>query len=450
MVNRRERRRLQLAKTLIDSVLLQEKSRETRRDSRPPSRQEPPPERDRRTGNYSEWRSWDLATHPNFPERPRDVLTVREDDDPNVIARVFYKNNPDTEWVGLKFVGRNDYQLRVGGKYGIHRNGRPISVWVEGDADAEVQGIEVDGYGGTFVKNLVVDDLAVRKRKGAKACVEDRMASGKWWFRKWRPRQNVYEAKARTNYNGAKWALKPSDGVEQLVVVDSPRVIDPLLSAYPMWWEHYGYFTGVRRYWLVNSDISGGNRTGEQSNTPRAGNEEKWPWIAGDVSVVIDCNIEVGLEWDHDDGGSALTEWEQAVGSKGLFAGNTIKTRYGGISIAHQPGNAEQYDEYPLPHNLADEDGFVHLGEWWILDNKIHITEGTRGAISISSCRKATVAGNDIIHDGGNSLPIVVDGGFAIKSGAPRCDSGTIMIDQPGIDIGTYINGDYVIHSAYV
>lgn len=462
MVNKtRIANKLNRAKELIDHALVtlyEEDSVEPPIEpppvERPDDPEEPPveppvePPIEPPTGNYAEWRSWDIANAPAFPDRPQPFVMVGENDDPNELARLHYQLNPDDLWVRLVISGRNPHKLRVGGKYGIHRDGKPISVWIDGDIESEVQGIEVDSYGGTFVSELVVDDCAVRKSKGAKAPIEDRAASGNWWFRKFRPRQNYEEAVEHLNYEGAKWGIKPSDGIEQLVVVDSPRVIDPLLGTYPKFWEHYAYLTGVKRYWFVRTDMSGGNRTGFQSNTPRSGGGQ-WPWEAGDVSVTVDCNIEVGYQWSHSDGGGALTDWEQAAGSVGLFAGNTIRTRYGGITIAHQPGNASQYDAYPLPHNLADADGFVHQGEWWLLDNKIVITEGSRSAISVSSCRKATIAGNEIDHQGGNALPIIIDSGFSIKIGAPRCDPATITIDQPGITVGTYKDGDYVPHPSF-
>ena len=387
------------------------------------------------------------AEIPRFPAPPDEYISVLPTEDPNLVTRAYFERNPDRSAVRLRIRGINPNQIRAGGKYGIHREGRPVSVFLEGnDPDAEVQGIEVDSYGGTFVENLYVDDLAVRKRAGTKSPVEDRTASGNWWFRKFRPRQNVTEAVQGTNYNGAKWGMKPSDGVEQLVVVDSPRVIDPVLREYPKWWEHYCYLTGCRKYYFSKTDLSGCNRTGFQSNTPRAGD---WPWIAPEVDVVRDCLIEVGLEWNHNDGGSAITRWEQALGGNSWISHNTIKTRYGGISIAHQPPNAAQYDQYPTPHNLADDEGYTQQGYTFIINNSIWITEGTRNAISISSCRGAWIEGNSIRHDGGNGTPIVVDGGFAIKNSAPRCDPATIHINQPGITVGTYQDGSYVPHPAY-
>lgn len=397
------------------------------------------------------WRSWAPTRRPPWPSDDGGWrITVGPNDDPNALARMLFQDRPEVDTVTLNIHGVNPHTVRIGMKNGIYRDGNlPFSVFLRGSADSEIQGIDIGDTRGYCV-NLVVDDLAVRKPSGFKACIEDDGASGTWWLRKFRPRQNAEQARIYLeglpgdhNYGGAKWAIKPSDGVKRIVAVDCPRVKDPELGIYPQWWEHYGYLTAVKRYFFDNVDMSGGNRTGMQDNTPRAYDGQAWPWVECEEAVVINCHMEVGTMWSMNSGGKALTSWQMAAGSIGIYAGNTIVSKYGGIGLAYQPVDADQYKDWPTPHNFGDRDGFVHKGDWFILDNDIHVTEGGRSALSINGAHHAVVAGNKITHNGTGPL-IVVDSKTSLKNGAPRCLKTAIHIDQPGYDVMTYDGNTYV------
>lgn len=96
-------------------------------------------------GSY-DWREMAVAQRPEFPKHATPTLLVGGEN-PNTVARNFLKANPGSEWVTLSFIGVNPYQVRIGGKYEIHNEGRPIKVWVRGDSrragmaakDSEVQ-----------------------------------------------------------------------------------------------------------------------------------------------------------------------------------------------------------------------------------------------------------------------------------------------------------------------
>jgi hypothetical protein len=367
---------------------------------------------------------------PDFPQSFQ--LTVSQGQNINESLRSFYKDNRvgADEWVGVTVEGEGHGGLNLGGKYQVHNDGKPLNVYVRAreSGGAMIDGHKIEEYGGTFVAQI-------RKAKYERAAISDTGASGTVWYLDLRPLQNVEEAKASKNYEGGKWGFKPSDGHDTLVIRGTRYGRDEELGRPTRWFEHPVYETAARRIYVIDNQLKGGNRTPIQCNTPRAGT---WPQVSPEVVVIRGNDCETGAQWDHNDGG-AMIVWE----SNGIVVieDNTIVSRYGGIKIGHQPVEAKQYDDWPVPHNFqVSPQGHVHR-EAVVRNNRVTITEGTRTAIGIDSCLKARVSGNVVDHQGGGPT-YIVDGAFAYKGGAPKCAA----VEHDGEGILTYdpVSKNYV------
>ena len=367
--------------------------------------------------------------------------------------RYYYKTNRvgAEEWVDVEIRGGGHGPVDIGLKDAAHNDGLPLNVrlWTQDPGAAEIDGLCWGNYGGTFVASLVVENLDVRKAPGQRAAVSDisfngESCAGNVWLRSLRPLQNVAEALAGENYEGLKWGYKPSDGSDLLVISGSRHGVDSMLGEPTRIWEHPIYETGSKRIFIEDNDLRGGNRTPAQCNTPRAAvSPAPWPQVSPDTVVIRGNRCSTGLLWGHSDGG-AMIVWESS--GLVLIEENDVVSEYGGIAIGHQPTSAAQYHSkgYPYPHNFqVSPEGHTHK-EVIVRNNKVHILPGSsRAGISVSSALKATIEGNEILHEG-SGPDYVIDGGFAAKSGAPRCTD--VLIDAPADQVETYdpISGKYV------
>jgi hypothetical protein len=379
------------------------------------------------------------AQRPETPERPSGHrLRVRGGEAITPAIRSYYKANAvgADEWLHVVVEGAQHGELVLGSKYQAHNDGRPLNVYVEafdGPGSAMIDGTRLASYAGTRVENLVMDGLDIRKAPGAKSPWWDDSTNGRVWLLNLRPMQNVSEALAGSNYHGGKWGYKPSDGTDFLFVQGTRHGRDPELGRNTRWFEHPIYVTGDGETWLLDNDFMGGNRTSIHMNTPRAG---YWAQRVRNPCVIMNNNCEVGMEWGHDDGGSCITVWESR--DKCLVAENAILSRYGGIAIAHQPTDAEQYSQYPTPHNFALPSGHVHQ-EPLVYGNRIDTRTGTRGCMSVSSAQRAEVVGNVIQHH--DNMHLIIDTKFSVERGAPPC--GRVIYDMDDDNVWHWDGSSY-------
>ena len=374
---------------------------------------------------------------PDIPQAHR--MEVGQGVNINEAVRAYYESATvgADEWIDVLVHGDGHGGLNLGGKYKVHNGGKPLNLYVrcESPGSALLDGHKIENYGGTYVAGHVCQGLDVRKAKYERAAVSDTGASGQLWYLDMRPMQNVAEALAGINYMGGKWGFKPSDGQEDLVIMGTRYGQDDEIGRLTRWWEHPLYETGARRIYVIGNELRGGNRTPGQFNTPRAGT---WPQVSPEVVVIRGNYMETGSQWDHNDGGSLIV-WE----SNGIVVieDNDITSRYGGIKIGHQPEDADQYDDWPTPHNFqVSTEGHVHR-KAIVRNNAVRITEGSRTGIGVDSCLDALVEGNTVIHEGGGP-EFIIDGGFAAKRGAPRCKK--VVHDFANPMTYDRVNGGYV------
>lgn len=387
----------------------------------PPPQNDEPDEPPPPTFGLPEW-----YYDPGMPEtKEAHNVVVDPDEDPTKVIRAFYKDNDvgPSEWVSALIHEVNPHSLIVGAKDGVHNNGRPIRLEVLGNAaSAELQGIQVGSDHGTFVEDLVIDDVSLRNPKFWKAPLWDSGPSGNWWISDCRFYQNLEDSQTGANYDGGKWAIKPDLSPRSFYMADCPESIDPITGNRARWFEHNLYASGIGALFVLRNQLLGANRTAMQSRTPNA---KGHPKVISGPCFIVGNTCEAGFDHDYKNGGSAITLWESREGT--LIANNVIRSKYGGIAIAHQPQSQPQYAAYPEPHNLALPSGHTHSRPY-VLNNEIDTTEGDRSCIEVSSALSAEVFGNECKHH--SAYPLTVNSGFAMRNGAPKC--GPIEHDMAG------------------